>query len=83
MKLFKRGEYALRAPMDLGIAPELGRPIIHVRELAAKEKMPIKFWNKFLCSLKAGNVESRGKLGVTRSPSRWLRSMQKHVRSTE
>lgn len=65
MKLSKRGEYALRALIDLGIASELDRPIIQVSELAAKEKLPIKFLEQIFTQLKAaGYVESRrGKLG--------------------
>jgi Rrf2 family protein len=65
MKLSKRGEYALRALIDLGIAAEFGRPIIQVSELAAKEKLPVKFLEQIFMQLKsAGYVESRrGKLG--------------------
>jgi len=65
MKLSKRGEYALRALIDLGIASELGRPMLQVSELAAKEKLPVKFLEQILTQLKtAGYVESkRGKLG--------------------
>jgi Rrf2 family protein len=65
MKLSKRGEYALRALIDLGIAAELDRPIIQVSELAAKEKLPVKFLEQIFMQLKsAGYVEShRGKLG--------------------
>ncbi len=40
MNLSKRSEYALRALIDLGIARELGRPILQVAELSAKEKLP-------------------------------------------
>ena len=40
MNLSKRSEYALRALIDLGIAQELGRPILQVSELALKEKLP-------------------------------------------
>src|SRR4030095_6724851 len=43
MKLSKRGEYALRALIDLGIASELGWPMLQTSELATKEKLPIKF----------------------------------------
>ena len=43
MKLSKRGEYALRALIDLGIASELGWPMLQISELASKEKLPIKF----------------------------------------
>jgi Rrf2 family protein len=65
MKLSKRGEYALRALIDLGIATELGRPILQISELAAKEKLPVKFLEQIFTQLKsAGYVESkRGKLG--------------------
>jgi len=65
MKLSKRGEYALRALIDLGIAQELGRPILQVSELAAKEKLPVKFLEQIFAQLKLnGYVEStRGKLG--------------------
>ena len=65
MRLSKRGEYALRALIDLGIAQELGRPIIQVTELTSKEKLPVKFLEQILTQLKAGGyVETkRGKLG--------------------
>ncbi len=65
MNLSKRSEYALRALIDLGIARELGRPILQVSELAAKEKLPIKFLEQILTQLRgAGYVETkRGKLG--------------------
>jgi Rrf2 family protein len=65
MKLSKRGEYALRALIDLGIAAELGWPMLQVSELAAKEKLPIKFLEQIFTQLKAaGYVKSRrGKFG--------------------
>ena len=65
MNLSKRSEYALRALIDLGIARELGRPILQVSELASKEKLPIKFLEQILSQLRAGGyVETkRGKLG--------------------
>lgn len=65
MKLSKRGEYALRALIDLGVAAELGRPILQISELAAKEKLPVKFLEQIFTQLKsAGYVQSkRGKLG--------------------
>src|SRR5438105_944089 len=65
MKLSKRGEYALRALIDLGIAAELGRPILQISELAAKEKLPIKFLEQIFTQLKASGfiVSKRGKLG--------------------
>ena len=65
MKLSKRGEYALRALIDLGIAAELGWPLLQTSQLAAKERMPIKFLEQIFTQLKAaGYVKSkRGKLG--------------------
>jgi Rrf2 family protein len=65
MKLSKRGEYALRALIDLGIAAELGWPMLQVSELAAKERLPIKFLEQIFTQLKAaGYVKSRrGKFG--------------------
>ena len=65
MKLSKRGEYALRALIDLGIASELGWPMLQISELASKEKLPIKFLEQIFTQLKgAGFVKSRrGKFG--------------------
>lgn len=65
MKLSKRGEYALRALIDFGLTQELGRPLLQVSELAAKEGLPIKFLEQILMQLKAaGYLESRrGKHG--------------------
>ena len=65
MKLSKRGEYALRALIDLGIASELGWPMLQISELATKEKLPIKFLEQIFTQLKAaGFVKSRrGKFG--------------------
>jgi Rrf2 family protein len=65
MKLSKRGEYALRALIDLGIASAFGRPMLQISELAAKEKLPVKFLEQIFTQLKAGGyIESkRGKLG--------------------
>ena len=65
VKLSKRGEYALRALIDFGLTQELGRPLLRVSELAAKEGLPIKFLEQILMQLKAaGYLESRrGKHG--------------------
>ena len=55
----------MRALIDLGIAQELGRPILRIGELAEKEKLPVKFLEQILTHLKlAGFVQStRGKFG--------------------
>lgn len=65
MRLTKRGEYALRALIDLGIAQSVGRPMIQISELAERENIPIKFLEQILVTLKeAGYLESRrGKQG--------------------
>jgi Rrf2 family protein len=64
MKLSKRGEYALRALIDLGIASELGWPMLQVSELAAKEKLPIKFLEQIFAQLKAARSMKRIKFGA-------------------
>jgi Rrf2 family protein len=65
MKISKRSEYALRALIDLGIASELGWPMLQISELATKEKLPVKFLEQIFTQLKAaGYVSSRrGKFG--------------------
>ncbi len=65
MKLSKKGEYALRALIDLGIAASVGRELVRVSEIAEKEKMSVKFLEQVMLQLReAGFVESeRGKFG--------------------
>jgi Rrf2 family protein len=65
MKLSKKGEYALRSLINLGIAAEVGRALVQVSELADNEQLPVKFLEQILQALKeAGLVKSeRGKYG--------------------
>ena len=50
----------MRALIDLGIAQELHRPILRIRELAKKEKIPVKFLEQILLDLKkAGYLDSK------------------------
>jgi len=65
MKLSKRGEYALRSLINLGIAAKVGRSLVRVTELARAEDMPVKFLEQVIQQLReAGFVESvRGKHG--------------------
>jgi len=65
MRLTKRGEYALRALIDLGIAQSVGRGMLQIGELARHQNIPIKFLEQILVTLKeAGYLESkRGKQG--------------------
>jgi Rrf2 family protein len=65
MKLSKRGEYALRSLINLGIAAKVERPLLRVTELAKAEDLPVKFLEQIMQQLReAGYVESvRGKHG--------------------
>ncbi len=65
MKLSKKGEYGLRALIDLGLAAEVGQGLLQVSQIAAKQQMPVKFLEQILQSLReAGIVETqRGRFG--------------------
>ena len=65
MKLSKKGEYALRSLINLGIAAKVGRSLVRVTELAKAEDLPVKFLEQIMQQLReAGFVESeRGKHG--------------------
>lgn len=65
MRLTKRGEYALRTLIRLGVAHRLGRKLVSVSLLAESEKLPFKFLENILAQLRqAGFIESRrGKHG--------------------
>lgn len=65
MKLSKRGEYALRSLINLGIAAKVGRSLVRVTDLAKAEDLPVKFLEQIMQQLReAGYVESvRGKHG--------------------
>lgn len=68
MHLTKKGEYALRTLIRLGLAQRLGRDVVPVSELAEGENLPYKFIENILQELRqAGYVESkRGKDGGCR-----------------
>jgi hypothetical protein len=65
MTLTKKGEYALRAMIQLGIAKVLGKDIVPVSELAQSNRLPLKFVERILLELReAGYIDTqRGKLG--------------------
>ena len=65
MKLSKKGEYALRSLINLGIAAEVGRSLVQVTELAESEQLPIKFLEQIMQALKEAGfvVSARGKFG--------------------
>jgi Rrf2 family protein len=65
MKLSKKGEYALRSLINLGIASEVGRSLVQVSELADTEQLPVKFLEQIMQALKEAKlvVSARGKFG--------------------
>ena len=65
MRLTKRGEYALRTLIRLGVAHRLGKEVLSVSQLAQAEHVPFKFLEQILGELRqAGYVKSRrGKSG--------------------
>ena len=68
MRLTKKGEYALRTLIRLGVAEKNGEGVISVSSLAEQEHLPFKFLEAILFELRgAGYVESlRGKHGGAR-----------------
>lgn len=68
MRMTKRGEYAMRTLIRLGVALRMGTPIVSVSRLAESEHIPAKFLENILADLKAaGYVEGiRGKSGGAR-----------------
>jgi Rrf2 family protein len=65
MKLTKRGEYALRALIDMVLAREAGRELIPLKEISARDKIPLPFLEQIFVQLReAGIVDGkRGKHG--------------------
>jgi Rrf2 family protein len=65
VKISKRGEYALRALIDFGLAEAANRPLLQASELALREDFPVKFLEQILMQLRTGNYikSRRGKLG--------------------
>ena len=65
MRLSRKGEYALRSLINLGIAKEVGRKLVQVSELADIEQLPTKFLEQIMQELKDANlvISARGKFG--------------------
>ncbi len=53
MKISKKGEYALRAMIDLGIAQESGRVLVRLQEIAQYEHIPLNFLEQIFMELRA------------------------------
>ncbi len=65
MRLSKRGEYGLRAMIILAGTPQPGAslPVVQIKEISVREKIPAKYLEQILLSLKnAGLLHS--KMGV-------------------
>lgn len=63
MKLSKRGEYGLRAMVTLASQPS-PHDIVQAKEIAEREKIPVKFLEQILLALKnAGLLGSRSGAG--------------------
>ncbi len=59
MKLSKRGEYGLRAMIDLATNSKDGQ-VVQIKEIARRERIPVKFLEQILLSLKnTGLLHSR------------------------
>ena len=65
MKLSKRGEYALRGLIDLGIAQQAGRSHVRMQEIVEKENIPTPFLEQIFAQLRQeGYIDAkRGKYG--------------------
>lgn len=65
MKISKRGEYALRALIELGMAQEMGRPLVRAQELVTRENLPKGFLEQILMQLRKARYvgTKRGKNG--------------------
>jgi Rrf2 family protein len=65
MKLSKRGEYALRALLDLTMAHALGQPLVPLTALAEAQHIPGAFLEQILIELRQAGylVSTRGKYG--------------------
>ena len=66
MRLSKRGEYGLRAMMRLAEDIQLGQPypLMQIKEIAGRDKIPAKFLEQILLALKnAGLLHSKMGIG--------------------
>ena len=64
MKLSKRGEYGLRAMIDLAEAHHAGNGLVQIKEIAERQHIPVKYLEQILLTLKnAGLLHSKMGLG--------------------
>ena len=64
MRLSKRGEYGLRAMIDLAEANHSGNGLVQIKDIAERQHIPAKFLEQILLSLKnAGLLHSKMGIG--------------------
>lgn len=65
MTLTKKGEYGLRTMIQLGLAKALGRELLSASEMAANDRLPLKFVERILFELREADYvhTQRGKFG--------------------
>lgn len=64
MRLSKRGEYGLRAMIDLAEAHHNGAELVQIKEIAERQQIPVKYLEQILLTLKnAGLLHSKMGLG--------------------
>jgi len=67
MKLSKRGEYGLRALIDLAYSlddQQEGNGVVQIKEIAERQKIPAKYLEQILLTLKnAGLLQSKSGIG--------------------
>ena len=62
MRLSKRGEYGLRAMINLADTAEAGKPnpLVQIKDISERENIPVKFLEQILLALKnAGLLQSK------------------------
>ena len=66
MRLSKRGEYGLRAMINLADTAEAGKPypLVQIKDISERENIPVKFLEQLLLALKnAGLLQSKRGFG--------------------
>ena len=63
MRLSKRGEYGLRAMIDLAESNSNGNSVVQIKEIAERQHIPTKFLEQILLSLKNSGI-LHSKMGI-------------------
>mgnify|MGYP000555916249 CR=1 FL=1 len=78
MKLSKKGEYALRALICIGLSEALGRKRLQVGEIASSDNIPEKFLEQIMNDLRDGGFVKQG-YSTDLDENRALRDETRHV----